>query len=126
MVKREAATVDLPERTFAFAVRIARLCELLGRKPGVSRVIGYQLIRSGTSIGSNVEEAQASRSRADFVATCAIACREARESHYWLRLIAASDIIPAARLAPLIDEADQLVAILTTIIKKARQSSPRP
>lgn len=50
-----------------------------------------------------------------------IACKEARETHYWLRLLSASEIVPEPRLAELLDEADQLIAILTTVIKETRK-----
>jgi four helix bundle protein len=59
----------------------------LDQMPGVSRTLANQLMKSGTSIGANVEEGQASQSRADFIAKYAIACKEARETHYWLRLL---------------------------------------
>jgi four helix bundle protein len=113
---------DLPERTFEFARRIVELCRTLDQTPGVSRVLANQLLRAGTSIGANVEEAQAGQSRADFVAKSYIACKEAREAHYWLRLLAASEIATTERLADLTDEANQLVAILTSIVKKARRN----
>jgi four helix bundle protein len=114
---------DLPERTFAFARRIVILCRSLDQNPGVSRTLAYQLLRSGTSIGANVEEGQGSQSRPDFITKYAIACKEARETHYWLRLLAASEILAESGLRELIDEANQLVAILTSIIKKTRQSA---
>jgi four helix bundle protein len=79
------------------------------------------LLRSEISIGANIEEAQASQSEADFISKYSISCKEARETHYWLRLLVASDIIPRERLAELLDECDQLIAILTSIIKKLRQ-----
>lgn len=82
-----------------------------------------QLLRSGTSIGSNVEESQAGQSKADFISKLSISCKEARETHYWLRLLAATNIIPESKLAALIDEANQLIAILTAIIKNARSGS---
>lgn len=116
---------DIQDRTFRFALRVVRLCDLLDRKPGVGRAIARQLIRSGTSIGANLEEAQASRSPADFVATCAIACREARETHYWLRMIAGAGIIPESRISDLIDEGNQIVAILTSIINNTRRHNSR-
>jgi four helix bundle protein len=84
--------------------------------------LANQLLRAGTSIGANVEERQASQSRADFIAKYSIACKEARETHYWLRLLAVSDIVAEAKLKDLIDEANQLVAILTNIIKKTRKN----
>lgn len=99
---------------------MVELCRLLDQTPGVSRTLASQLLRSGTSIGANIEEAQAGQSRADFVAKSYIACKEAREAHYWLRLLAASGVMPREQLAELTDEANQLVAILTAIVKKAR------
>ena len=80
------------------------------------------IMRSGTSIGANVEEGQGSQSRADFVAKYSIACKEARETNYWLRLLAASEIVPEANLKDLLDETHQLIAILTSIIKSARKN----
>jgi four helix bundle protein len=127
-VKSERGTEprrDLPERTFEFARRIVKVCQLLDQSPGVSRTLANQLLRSASSIGANVEEGQASQSRADFISKYSIACKEARETHYWLRLLAASKVIPAARLAPLIDEANQLVAVLTTIVKKTRANTTK-
>ncbi len=113
---------DLPERTFEFAQRVVKLCQVLEQTPGVSRTMANQLLRSGTSIGANVEEGQAGQSRADFVSKLSIACKEARETHYWLRLLSASEIVPEPRLVELLDEANQLIAILTTITKKTRQN----
>ena len=112
---------DLPERTFEFARRVVKLCQTLDQTPGVSRTLANQLLRSGTSIGANVEEGQASQSRADFTSKCSIACKEARETHYWLRLLASSGIVKEPQLAAILDEANQLIAILTTIVKKTRK-----
>jgi len=111
---------DLPERTFEFARRIVELCKVLDQTPGVSRTLANQLLRSGTSVGANVEEGQAGQSRADFVSKLSIACKEARETHYWLRLLSATKLVPESRLAGLLDEANQFVAILTTVIKKTK------
>lgn len=111
---------DLPERSFQFALRVVRLCQMLEKQSGVSRQISNQLLRSGTSIGANIEEGQASQSKADFVSKYSIACKEARETHYWLRLLSASEIIKEQKLQLLINEADELIAILTTIIKKTK------
>ena len=111
---------DIPERTFGFAKRIVKLCKLMDEKPGVSRTLANQLLRSGTSIGANVEEGQAAQSQADFVSKYSIACKEARETHYWLRLLAASEIISSDCLTDMERECNELIAILTTIIKKMR------
>jgi four helix bundle protein len=112
---------DIRERTFEFAVRVTKLCR--GLKPAdlASRVIARQLLRAGTSVGANIEEAQASHSRADFACKCGIALKEARETHYWLRLLVATDTIPQPRLADIIAECNELIAVLTTIVKKAKQ-----
>jgi four helix bundle protein len=113
-------TSDIPARTFEFARRVVGLCRVLDSTPGVSRTLASQLLRSGTSIGANVEEAQAAQSEADFISKYSIACKEARETHYWLRLLAATDILPEHRLNDLQHECSELIAILTAIIKKLR------
>jgi four helix bundle protein len=95
--------------------RIVRLCRDLDGLPGTPRTLANQLLRSGTSIGANVEEGQASQSQADFVSKYSIACKEARETHYWLRLISATVLPDAARLKPHIDECNEIIAILTGI-----------
>ena len=114
---------DLGQRTFEFAVRVVNLCQTLNKSPGASRTLAGQLLRSGTSIGANVEEGQASQSKADFVSKYSIACKEARETHYWLKLLVATEITQKDQLADLIDEADQLIAILTTIIKNTKANA---
>jgi four helix bundle protein len=111
---------DLPERSFKFALEIIKLCRLLDEKPGVSRTLAKQLLRSGTSIGANVEEGQSSQSEADFITKYSIACKEARETHYWLKLITVSEIVTEEKVSGLMSECDQLIAILTTIIKKLK------
>lgn len=111
---------DLPIRSFEFAKRVVKLCQFLDETPGVPRILANQLLRSGTSIGANVEEGQASQSQADFISKYSIACKEERETHYWLRLLADSDIIPSERLNELNAECDELIAILTTIVKKVK------
>ncbi len=111
---------DILERTFRFAVRVVKLCQVLDQRPGVGRTLSRQLLRSGTSIGANVEEAQAGQSRADFLSKYSIACKEARETHYWLRLIADCDVLPVTRLGEITQECNELVAILTTIVKNTR------
>jgi four helix bundle protein len=115
---------DIPERTFAFARRVVLLCRVLDASPGVPRTLAGQLLRSGTSIGANVEEAQASQSKADFISKYSIACKEARETLYWLRLLAAAAILPEERLAGLKSECNELVSILTSIIKTMRSHNP--
>lgn len=116
-------TRDIEERTFNFGVRIIKLCQFLERKSWVNSTLGRQILRSGTSIGSNVEEAQAAESRADFASKNSIALKEARETHYRLRLLGATDIVTPSRLQPLLDEALELKRILGAIVVSARRNS---
>jgi four helix bundle protein len=122
-MKNGLAPQDIRERSFCFAIRIVKLCQSLNAKPGVSRILANQLLRSGTSIGANIEEAYGSQSKADFIAKMSISCKEARETHYWLRLLIAAEIIGEIKLTELTDESNQLVAILTSIVKNSRRAN---
>ncbi len=79
-----------------------------------------QLLRSGTSVGANIEEGKAAQSEADFLSKYSIACKEARETRYWLRLLSESGIISSEELVDLMAECNELIAILTAIIKKVK------
>jgi len=81
------------------------------------------LLRSGTSIGANLEEAQAGQSRADFVSKCSIALKECRETIYWLRLMSAHKLIEADQLKRLTNEADEIRRILSTIVLRTKQNN---
>jgi len=107
-------------RSFSFALKIIALCQRLNGKPGVARVLSAQLLRAGTSIGANVEEAQAGQSRADFISKNSIALKEARETLYWLRLIAESGMAEREMMAPLIQESTELTRILGAIVAHAK------
>lgn len=115
-----SAEFNITVRSFQFAVRIVKLCQFLEKQNGVSRTLSNQLLRSGTSIGANIEEAQAAQSKADFIAKMSISRKEARETLYWLRLLEAASIIEAHKLKELNSEADELVRILTSIVKTAQ------
>ena len=117
---------DLCDRTFRFAVRIVKLSEELDKKSCGGRTIGKQLLRSGTSIGANVEEGQGGQSRADFVSKYSIARKEARETHYCHRLLVATEIFPPQKIESLTSECNELLAILTTIIKKTTKGRDNP
>ncbi|MEW6107001.1 MAG: four helix bundle protein [Bacillota bacterium] len=116
---------DIRERTFRFAADIVRLCRHLDEKPGVERTLSKQLLRSGTSIGANVEEAQAGQSRADFTSKYAIALKEARETIYWLRLLKESGSVKGDSVEMLVQEASELSRILGSIIAKTKKGSDR-
>ena len=110
--------IDIYERVFQFACRVLKMDRTLARDRRVNRNAMNQLVCSSSSVGSNLEEARAGQSRADFHAKLRISLKEARESHYWLRLLKESRSIRASRIEPLLTEASEIVAILTTIAKK--------
>ncbi len=111
---------DIEERTFKFAVRIVKLVNAIPRTT-VGAVVARQLVRAGTSIGANVEEAQGSHSKRDFAHRMNVARREAREAMYWLRLVAEAGLLEKERFEDIIGEADELVRILTAIVKRSRE-----
>jgi four helix bundle protein len=111
---------DIQNRTFEFAIRIVKLCQHLDEGQGVGKTLGRQILRAGTSIGANVEEAQAGHSKPDFISKYAIALKEARETLYWLRLLAATKILPAERLSELEREAEELTRIIGSIVVSAK------
>lgn len=113
---------DLCERTFQFALAIVNFCRGLSNRPGVDQILAKQLLRSGTSIGANVEEGQAAQSRADFIHKYSISRKEARETHYWLRLLSESKTVSLPQVEKLLKESNELIAILTTIIKKTQST----
>jgi len=113
---------DLQERTKQFGLRAVRLVDSLPRRKSAT-VIGNQLLRSATSVGANYRAACQGRSRTDFIAKLSIALEEADESLYWLDMLKDAGLVPAPKIASLIDEANQLVAILTTSQKTARANN---
>lgn len=114
--------MEIQERTFQFAIRIVKLCQYLDEKPGVKRTLSNQLLRSGTSVGANIEEAQAGQIRADFLFKMSIASKEACEILYWLKLLEKAELLSADRVQDLKQEADEIVRILTSIVKSTKQS----
>jgi len=113
---------EIGERAFEFAVRVVNLCQSLEERKGAPKTLANQLLRSGTSIGANLEESKGGQSRADYLSKVSIALKEARETRYWLRLLRATEILSEKQLSPLLDEANQIVAILTTIVKKLKST----
>ena len=112
---------DIVERTFQIAVEVVAFCKMCSARGDSIRTLSRQLLRSATSVGANVEEAKAGQSRADFVSKYGIALKEARETHYWLRLIAASDA-GIGDCSALIQEADEIKRILGAIVAKAKSN----
>lgn len=114
---------DLKQRTKTFALRNIRLCGSL-RKSNEADVIGKQLLRSATSVGANYREASRARSNSEFIAKIGICLQELDEASYWIELLEEAEIMPPSKLADLKDEADQLLAIFTTISKNTKARKP--
>ena len=112
---------DLKARTRAFALRAIRLVESLPRGR-TADVIGKQLIRSATSVGSNYRAACRARSPAEFVAKMGIVEEEADESLYWMELLVQSGLADEDRLSDLMNETNELISITVASIKTARKS----
>lgn len=115
---------DIYERVFQFACRVLRMDHSLAKDRRVNRQAMNQLVSAASSIGANLEEARGGQSRADFHAKLRISLKEARESHYWLRLLSESGCIRAARIQPLLHESNEIVAILTSIARKTNPRNP--
>jgi len=112
---------DLRERTKNFALRIIKLyCAL--DDGTLAQVLGKQVLRSGTSVGANYREAYRSRSKAEFISKVGDCLKELEETAYWLELLVDGKVVSQVKLAPLLDETDQLLAIFTTISKKCKNT----
>lgn len=117
--KRGEKSADFQKRTFDYALRIVRLVESLP-KSETGRILGKQLLRSGTSVGANSRAARRSRSRAEFISKLGIVEEEADESIYWIELLVAAGKISAKKVENLLKETDEILAIAVSSIKTAR------
>ena len=111
---------DLKLRTLSFALRVIRMYSSLRKSDSVAQVLGRQVLRSGTSVGANYREASRGRSKAEFISKIGDCLKEIEETDYWLELLVDSGCIETKRMADLRDETRQLIAIFTTINKKAK------
>jgi four helix bundle protein len=107
------------EKSFLFALEIIELFKRL--QAGHEYILSKQLLRSGTSIGANVEEALAGQSRRDFLAKMAVASKEARETRYWLVLLQEAGLAKI-ELNPALKNIDELIRILTSIVKTTAEN----
>ena len=121
----ESPPYDIQERTFVFSCRVIDFCRPLFRGDPIDRHLAGQLLHASTSVGANLEEADAGHTKPDFRNKVSTSRKECREARYWLRLIAYSKPHLQAHAEPLIDEASQLVKILTTIKLNSEDNSDR-
>ncbi|MBI3189329.1 MAG: four helix bundle protein [Ignavibacteriales bacterium] len=110
----------IKERSYDFALRIIKLSKSipLSRE---GNILAKQVMRSGTSIGANVEEATSAFSKDDFTYKMNTSLKEARETHYWLRLIRDSELLPAKRMTDIIKEIEEVKNILGAIVRTSKK-----
>ena len=113
---------DIRDRAFEFACQIVEYCDDLMKRDGVGRVLAPQLLRCGTSIGANLEEARGGESRRDFISKCSISLKEARESLFRLRVADRCQLGPNGKATALAKEAKELAAIIGAIVRNARRN----
>jgi four helix bundle protein len=109
------------DKSFEFAIRVVNLYKHLCDSKK-EYTLSKQLLRSGTSIGANINEAQAAQSKKDFIAKMSIASKEARESKYWIELLIKTDYLDkdSKHTQSLLDESYELIRLLTSIIKSSQ------
>src|SRR5205809_7389936 len=111
---------DLKPRTKAFALRVILMYSELPKNDTVAQVLGKQVLRSGTSVGANYREASRGRSKAEFISKIGDCLKEIEEPEYWLELLVDSGCVAQSKMADLLDETRQLIAIFTTIDKRSK------
>ncbi len=117
--------IDIQGRTFNFGVRIIKLVDKLPRTLSATE-LGRQLLRSGTSIAANMEEANGAESKSDFIHKVSIAYKEARETRLWLAMIKTAILPNAREVTELHSECDEIVRILFAILRTARSTHANP
>lgn len=114
---------DIQQRCLRYSVRAVKpFRHIQKQKDGAALILGRQYLRSATSIGANLLEAQAGESRRDFIHKCSIAQKEAREAKYWLSLMIESDSVAKSSIENLLDETTQILAIVTAILVKTKRN----
>jgi four helix bundle protein len=108
------------DKTYDFAKRIVKLYLFLSKDKN-EFILSKQILRSGTSIGANVEEAQGGQSKKDFIAKTQISFKEAKETHYWLRLLRDTDILDDKLADSLIKDCEEIIYILSAILKSSKE-----
>ena len=112
------------DKSFDFAVRIVKLYKFLCDVKK-EYVLSKQLLRSGTSIGANINEAQAGQSKADFIAKMSIASKEARESKYWIDLLIKTDYLNTnnSHVQSIQNDIKEIIKLLTSIVKSSKENN---
>ena len=111
---------NIYQKSFQFAVRIVKLCKYLQTEQK-EYILSKQVLRSGTSIGANVAEAQQAQSKPDFTSKINIALKEAAETDYWLRLLHETEYLSKTQFESMISDCDEIESILVSIVKSSKQ-----
>lgn len=117
--------ISIQERSKQFAVRIVKLYCYLEQQSSAGKILGQQLLRSGTSIGANCNEAISAQSPRDFIHKYEISLKEARETIYWLEVIIDAEIVNESKLSLIKSECETIIKILVTSINSLKQKSIR-
>jgi four helix bundle protein len=120
-----AKSSDLRVRSFEFTVDIVRFCRSMLDRDAVLKRLGYQLVDAAGSVGANVEESGAAQSKPDFISKQNIALKEAHESRFWLRVLAAVEPRIASSVQPHLQESTESIAMLTASIRTAKSNPDR-
>ena len=111
------------DKSFTFSVRIIRLYQWLKKNHKDIDSLAKQILRSGTSIGANVEEAVGAFSRKEFASKIGISYKEARETLYWLRLLKATDYLDEKQYNSIYSDCDEIKKILASILKTTKENN---
>ena len=115
----------LREKSYAFAIRAINLAKFL-REEKKEYILSKQIVRCGTSIGANIEEASGAQSNNDFIAKLHISLKEAKETHYWVRLLRDTEYISKEQAQSLIEDIDEVITILTRSLKTIKSNNVSP
>ena len=113
------------EKSYAFAIRAINLAKFL-REEKKEYILSKQIVRCGTSIGANIEEASGAQSNNDFIAKLHISLKEAKETHYWVRLLRDTEYISKEQAQSLIEDIDEVITILTRSLKTIKSNNVSP
>jgi len=111
----------IEEKSFSFAIRIVKLCKYINSEKN-ERVLSNQLLRSGTSIGANIFEAEKGQTKADFYSKMTIALKEANETYYWLKLMFKTDYLSKEEFESIETDIKEICSILVSITKTTKES----
>ena len=115
----------LREKSYSFAIRAINLAKFL-REEKKEYILSKQIVRCGTSIGANIEEASGAQSNNDFIAKLHISLKEAKETHYWVRLLRDTEYISKEQAQSLIEDIDEVITILTRSLKTIKSNNVSP